>query len=65
MIDRTAKEDQNVGDVQLPVDARLHELRAKKIAEHLKKRFGINFDALRDEILKTDLTALRKALAEA
>lgn len=64
-IETSATEDHGIHKAQMPTDARLHELRAKKIAEHLKKRFGANFNILRNEILKTDLAALRKALCEA
>ncbi len=59
----TLPESSKPGVVQ--AQDKMHELRAKKIAEHLKKCFGVNFDVLRGEILKTDLVALRKALCEA
>lgn len=45
--------------------AQEQEQRAQKIVGFLRKRFGDKFSPPRDEILKTDLTALKKALSEA
>ena len=50
---------------QSPTIAQVQELRALKIVGYLRKRFGDKFSPLRDEILKTDLAVLRKALSEA
>ncbi len=50
---------------QSPTIAQVQELRALKIVGYLRKRFGDKFLPLRDEILKTDLAVLRKALSEA
>ncbi|WP_164021118.1 DUF3102 domain-containing protein [Rhizobium ruizarguesonis] len=46
-------------------DARVQELLAKRITEHLKKRFGPHFEKLRNAMLEIDFIALKKALREA
>ncbi|NOV15433.1 DUF3102 domain-containing protein [Ensifer adhaerens] len=47
------------------LNAQLQERQAKKITEHLMKRFGHDFAKLRKMICATDFDALKKALNEA
>ncbi|WP_197435926.1 DUF3102 domain-containing protein [Agrobacterium vitis] len=53
------------GEVHPVSEAYQDELRAKKVVEQLKIRFGVHFGQLRHAMLETDLGALKKALQEA
>ncbi|EDQ31783.1 Protein of unknown function (DUF3102) [Hoeflea phototrophica DFL-43] len=63
-IEVPANESRDEYDAPVPPVAQSHELRAKKVVDDLKEKFGIKFLPLRDAILETDYSALRKALQD-